>query len=114
MSDFLRQIWDSAYALPRRFDIEPSHSLSRRYFNEEQYELIEASMVNSVSVEGDEWDELGEECFDVIYTALALLQAHGMSYKEFEKMAKNKIALNDAKTIQNGYGVVDRKIKPIS
>lgn len=113
VKDFLKEIWTSSFWLPRKHNIRPSQHDQRRFFNEEALELIEASVVNSV--EGGAEEHICEEAFDAIYTALGLVQAHGISYEGFERYAREKLAENDAKTPENGYANVNgkvRKVKP--
>lgn len=109
--DFLKAIWESSFNLPRQHGLTHSQNRQRRFFGEEALEFLEVSVVESV--EGGAAEELAEEAFDVIYTAIGVLQAHGFTYDEFVSLAQKKLAVNNAKTKANGWGVVNGKVKKL-
>lgn len=118
----IKDIWDSSYTLPRNHGIEPNPEDQRKFFAEEARELIEASVKLEVYVDMDDsrlsrevvlTEEMCKEAFDAIYTALGVLQSHGIEFEEFMIYAGEKLALNNAKTPENGYGKVNGKVKKI-
>ena len=110
-SSVLALVWLSTQALYNRFNLDAvttPPAKRRRFFMEEVLEVIEASTDDERYQEMDA--ALCEEAADALVTLLGLVQSHNINLVRFQNACIRKCMINDQKTPENGYSIINGKI----
>ena len=117
MTDTLQALFDSTADLYARFGLDSTTTppdKRRKFFAEEADELKEASIISQLaSMEGyfENTEDIANEAADNFVTIIGLLQAHGITLEELDAAIERVIVKNDRKTAENGYAVINGKIR---
>lgn len=114
MTDALKDISTSVAQFYKRFglgDESVPPVQRRRYLAEEYQEFIEESVLWSDCGDSGSYTKLASEFADVLYTLIGVMQAHGFEQAALESAIKQVCAKNDAKTPENGWKVVNNKVR---
>jgi hypothetical protein len=115
MTDVLKRISTSVTQFYDRFGLDVESvppAQRRRYLAEEYQEFIEESVLMSdPSATSGSYARLAGEFADVLYTLIGVMQAHGFTQAELENAVEVICVKNDAKTPENGWKVVNNKVR---
>jgi len=113
LTDLLALCRTSATALYAAFPtITLDIPTARKQFNEEQGELQEAATGLFLLSRQPAWRiHVAAELADVLYTAMGLAEACGISPDDLAAAVVAKCAKNDAKRPENGYMALNSKIQ---